>query len=185
MLCLIATSIWGRRLDSESPIRVSPPLIVKGPPNDELLFEVPEDKDEYRPVILNCEAEGFPAPRYSWLKNGKPFYYQTYDDRILMQPGRGILGIVKPVNEDSGQYQCFAENEYGIATSNSVFLRREKLDSFKISAPTTVVGNEGEPFKISCNPPGGYPKPKISWVYFLIQVPLKLLIQKEICGLLT
>uniref|UniRef100_A0A6P7F591 Neuroglian-like n=1 Tax=Diabrotica virgifera virgifera TaxID=50390 RepID=A0A6P7F591_DIAVI len=146
--------------------RVSPPLIVKGPPNDELLFEVPEHKDEHRPIVLKCEAEGFPAPRYSWLKNGKPFYYQTYDDRILMQPGQGTLGIVKPVNEDSGQYQCFAENEYGIATSNSVFLRREKLDPFKISAPTTVVGNEGEPFKITCNPPGGYPKPKISWVYF-------------------
>ncbi|XP_072402219.1 neuroglian-like isoform X2 [Diabrotica undecimpunctata] len=146
--------------------RISPPLIVKGPPSDELLFEVPEHKDDdSRPIILNCEAEGFPAPRYSWTKDGKPFNYQSYDDRISIQPGRGTLVIIKPVDEDYGQYQCFAKNEYGIATSNSVFLRRDKFDSFNVSAPTTVVGTEGKPFLISCNPPGGYPSPKLNWVY--------------------
>ncbi|CAG9828625.1 unnamed protein product [Diabrotica balteata] len=144
--------------------RISPPLIVKGPPNDEILFEVAEDKDDLRPIVLNCEAEGFPAPRYSWIKDGKPFNYSS-DDRISIQPGRGTLVMIKPVDKDSGQYQCFAENEYGIATSNSVFLNREELDSFDVSDPTTVVGTEGKPFMISCDPPRGYPQPKINWVY--------------------
>lgn len=65
---------------------------------------------------------------------------------------------------DIGQYQCFAENEFGIATSNSVFMRKAELNSFKNQQPLPLTGNEGEPFKLSCQPPDGWPKPKVYWV---------------------
>lgn len=73
--------------------------------------------------------------RYRWIKNGKRFDWQAYDDRMSQQPGRGTLVITSPRDEDLGQYQCFAENEHGIATSNSVFVRKAELNSFKDEPP--------------------------------------------------
>ena len=40
--------------------------------------------------------------RYSWTKNGKPYEWQVYDDRISQQPGRGTLVITSPRDEDIG-----------------------------------------------------------------------------------
>lgn len=102
--------------------------------------------------------------RYSWIKNGKPYNWQSYDNRISVQPGRGTLLIETPRDEDLGQYQCFAENEHGIATSNSVFLRKSELNEFKDEIPQTQYANEGSPFKLTCHPPDGWPKPIIYWM---------------------
>ena len=45
--------------------------------------------------------------RYTWQKNGKPYDWQVYDDRISQQPGRGTLVITSPRDEDIGMYFCF------------------------------------------------------------------------------
>lgn len=143
----------------------SPPRIVKQPPTDELLFQVAQQANENdKPFIIECEAEGEPAPKYRWIKNGKNFDWQAYDNRISQQPGRGTLVITSPRDEDLGQYQCFAENEWGIATSNSVFVRKAELNSFKEQSRETLVANEGEPFKLTCQPPDGWPKPNVYWL---------------------
>ena len=42
--------------------------------------------------------------RYTWQKNGKPYDWQVYDDRISQQPGRGTLVITSPRDEDIGMY---------------------------------------------------------------------------------
>ncbi|XP_060537044.1 neuroglian isoform X2 [Cylas formicarius] len=144
----------------------SPPLIVKQPPTDEVLFQVEQSGENDKPFYIECEAEGEPAPKYYWIKNGKPFDWQAYDDRISQQTGRGTLSIAKPSEVDIGQYQCFAENLYGIATSNSVFMRKAELNSFKTQQPISLTGNEGEPFKLTCEPPDGWPKPIVHWIYF-------------------
>ncbi|CAH1103068.1 unnamed protein product [Psylliodes chrysocephalus] len=143
----------------------SPPYIVKQPPTDEVLFQVESNGENDKPFYIECEAIGEPAPKYYWIKNGKPFAWQTYDDRISQQTGRGTLSITKPSDVDLGQYQCFAENQYGIATSNSVFMRKAELNSFKTSQPLTLTGNEGDPFKLTCSPPDGWPKPIVHWIY--------------------
>lgn len=42
----------------------SPPQIVKQPPSDELLFQVVQRIDENdKPFVIECEAEGEPAPK--------------------------------------------------------------------------------------------------------------------------
>lgn len=103
--------------------------------------------------------------RYRWIKNGKPFEYSSYDNRISQQAGRGTLVISAPRDEDLGQYQCFAENEWGTAASNSVFVRRAELNNFKESDGQQVVkADEGKPFKLTCEPPDGHPKPKVYWM---------------------
>ena len=41
--------------------------------------------------------------RYRWEKNGKPFNWQVYSNRMLEQPGRGTLVITSPRTEDIGE----------------------------------------------------------------------------------
>ena len=42
----------------------SPPYIIKQPPTDEVLFKVKARADENdKPFVIECEAEGEPAPR--------------------------------------------------------------------------------------------------------------------------
>jgi hypothetical protein len=46
----------------------SPPRIIKQPPTDELLFQVAQQQNENdKPFIIECEAEGEPAPKYVFL----------------------------------------------------------------------------------------------------------------------
>ncbi|ALC49261.1 Nrg [Drosophila busckii] len=143
----------------------SPPKITKQPPTDELLFKVAQaNKESDKPFIIECEANGHPEPEYRWIKNGKKFDWQAYDNRMLRQPGRGTLVITSPKDEDLGQYQCFASNEFGVATSNSVFVRKAELNAFKDEAARSVQANEGEPYSLQCEAPDGWPKPTVNWL---------------------
>lgn len=46
----------------------SPPRMVKQPPTEELLFQVAQQQNENdKPFIIECEAEGEPAPKYVCL----------------------------------------------------------------------------------------------------------------------
>lgn len=142
----------------------SPPRIIKQPPTDEMLFQVAQPGENDKPFVIECEAEGEPSPKYRWIKNGKKFEWQTYDDRMSQQPGRGTLVIKSPRDEDLGQYQCFAENEHGTATSNSVFVRKAELNSFKDETAKTIDVDEGSPLKMQCQPPDGWPRPNVYWL---------------------
>ncbi|XP_073957141.1 neuroglian-like [Choristoneura fumiferana] len=160
LICLAAVALH------TSALQTSPPRIVKQPTVEELLFQVAQPGEADKPFIIECEAEGEPAPKYRWIKNGKPFEYTSYDNRISQQPGRGSLVVTNPKDEDLGQYQCFAYNEWGTATSNSVFVRKAELNSFKETdgSQKTVQAQEGLPFKLACHPPDGWPKPNVYWM---------------------
>lgn len=42
----------------------SPPRIIKQPPTDELLYQVAQQQNENdKPFLIECEAEGEPAPK--------------------------------------------------------------------------------------------------------------------------
>nr|XP_034837376.1 neuroglian isoform X3 [Maniola hyperantus] len=153
-------------LSQAAALLTSPPRIVKQPTVEELLFQVAQPGEVDKPFIIECEAEGEPAPKYRWIKNGKPFEYTSYDNRISQQPGRGTLVVSAPRNEDLGQYQCFAYNEWGTATSNSVFVRKAELNSFKETdgPQQTINAQEGLPFKLTCEPPDGHPSPNVYWM---------------------
>ncbi|XP_075063727.1 immunoglobulin superfamily DCC subclass member 4 isoform X2 [Mixophyes fleayi] len=56
-----------------------------------------------------CRAEGDPEPTISWLKNGQAL---LSNGRVRIQP-RGSLVITQIALEDSGYYQCVAENILG------------------------------------------------------------------------
>ncbi|XP_022162397.1 neuroglian-like isoform X2 [Myzus persicae] len=98
------------------------------------------------------------------MKNGKNFDWQAYDDRIAQQPDSGSLVITKPRDEDFGQYQCFAENAWGIATSKSVMVVKAELNLFNNEPNLYIDAQEGEPFKLTCHPPTAWPKPTVIWL---------------------
>lgn len=147
-----------------SPTNItSPPTMIKQPGHEQL-YQVSAGDEIDHPFTLVCEAQGSPEPRYWWTKNGVRFDYVAYDKRISQKPKSGTLIFTKPDNVDEGLYQCFAENEYGISMSNSVFLRRSELSSFPEERPREFYVDEGEPYSIDCSPPSGYPKPTIFWM---------------------
>ncbi|XP_050425383.1 neuroglian isoform X2 [Adelges cooleyi] len=162
---LCTTALLCIYLATSTSITQSPPRIVKQPAVDELLFQVASQQNENdKPFIIECEAEGEPAPKYRWMKNGKDYNWQTYDDRISQQPGRGSLTVTKPRDEDLGQYQCFADNPWGTATSKSVMVVKAELNAFKDEPEAYIEAQEGEPFKLACHPPTGWPKPNVYWL---------------------
>ena len=55
--------------------------------------------------------------------DGKTFEPSGNDGRIAIQPGVGTLIFARPLERDEAIYQCFAENEVGIALSVKVNLR--------------------------------------------------------------
>lgn len=54
------------------------------------------------PLYAYTNLSLFEIERYRWIKNGKHFDWQAYDDRISQQPGRGSLVISSPRDEDLG-----------------------------------------------------------------------------------
>ncbi len=63
-----------------------------------------------------------------------------------------------------GQYQCFATNEWGTATTNAVFVRKSELNNFKDEPPKTLSVEEGAPYGIDCDSPDGWPNPSVYWM---------------------
>jgi len=51
-----------------------------------------------------------------------------------------------------------------VATSNSVFVRKSDLNSFKEEPALTLSAQEGSPFSLRCQPPDGWPKPSVYWM---------------------
>lgn len=49
------------------PTVTSPPKIVKQPTQEEILFQVAQQGEVDKPFIIECEAEGEPAPKYAHL----------------------------------------------------------------------------------------------------------------------
>lgn len=63
-----------------------------------------------------------------------------------------------------GQYQCFAENTWGVATSKSVMVLKAELNLFNNEPNLYIDAQEGEPFKLTCHPPTAWPKPIVNWL---------------------
>lgn len=71
---------------------------------------------------------------------------------------------MKPNEQDEGEYFCLAENKEGVARSISVDLRRTFLENFKNDLVETIEVQAGQPLKLECKAPNGYPKPSIVWL---------------------
>ncbi|XP_075525706.1 neuroglian-like [Dermacentor variabilis] len=143
---------------------IFPPTLVKQPAREQL-FQVAQSPDETeKPFVLECEATGEPEPTYEWTKNGERLDHASQSDRISQQPRRGSLVFSSPNDADEGLYQCLATNPHGTAVSDPVSLRKAELGQFTEEPPKEVRVREGDPLTLRCDPPTGYPRPKVFWV---------------------
>lgn len=75
-----------------------------------------------------------------------------------------MLTFRKPSEKDEGEYYCIAENKDGTTRSTSVNVRRTYLENFKNDSVQTIEVQVGQPLKLECYAPKGYPKPSIVWL---------------------
>nr|XP_045619391.1 hemicentin-2-like isoform X1 [Procambarus clarkii] len=145
----------------------SPPLILKQSGREVFYDNERSRLRDALPVVLECEADGAPSPKYRWTKDDKAFIWQA-DPRISMEEGTGNLLISDPTMDDNGLYQCFAYNDLGTAVSNPIYLlnitRIEFANDKDESDTYNVEAELGRPFKLSCPEAYGYPTPSLSWV---------------------
>ncbi|XP_060743455.1 protogenin B [Tachysurus vachellii] len=86
-------------------------LTVLVPPS---MVEKPESQTRPRAgtARFSCQAEGMPAPRIKWLKNGEAI---QSNGRIKMYNSKLVITQIIP--EDDAIYQCQAENSQGSVLS--------------------------------------------------------------------
>lgn len=100
---------------------------------------------------------------FRWTKNGEEFNWHT-SKFIDQQPSKGTLIFTQPNDDDQGFYQCFIENDQGVAATNMVNVRRIQLNNIVLTNRETLIVNEGGSITIPCQPYCDLP-PKIDLVW--------------------
>ncbi|XP_036379393.1 contactin-5-like isoform X2 [Megalops cyprinoides] len=103
-----------------------------------------------------CKATGKPRPTYHWLRNGAPVLPQS---RVEMVNGELFIRGVRL--EDSGMYQCIAENKYGAIYSSAELKILASAPSFQ-SSPVRIIATVGKDVSLECSPRAS-PKANITW----------------------
>ncbi|XP_075420230.1 cell adhesion molecule-related/down-regulated by oncogenes isoform X2 [Tenrec ecaudatus] len=110
-------------------------------------------------VHFTCDVHGNPAPNCTWVHNARPVHpsprHQTAGNKLQ------ISGVT---SEDSGLYQCIADNGVGF-TQSTGRLEIKKDSGFKpiiITAPASSKVVDGDIVTLSCKATG-LPLPVIRW----------------------
>ncbi|VDN98408.1 unnamed protein product [Rodentolepis nana] len=114
-------------------------------------------------IVLPCKVKAWPSPKYHWTKNGQDFNWAGNIGRYTKYPGEGTIVLARPGTDDDGQYQCFAENKYGVAVSNVINVKRAEMGQFVDSKIITIRRRIGESATLPCQVPLGYPPPVVTW----------------------
>lgn len=81
-----------------------------------------------------------------------------------MDVPNGTLTFQVPVDDDEGTYQCYAKNKHGFATFNPYVVRKSFLKGFKDDSIDVIEARAGQPLKLDCKSPDGYPNPSLYWM---------------------
>ncbi|XP_065551612.1 hemicentin-2 [Lathamus discolor] len=103
--CLVQGAGTETRKDFLVLVRVAPRITSVGVPSEHSVLEGGG-------VMLECQAEGQPPPRISWLKDGQPLELQP-PSHARMSPDGSSLLLEGLQAADSGAYTCLARNSAG------------------------------------------------------------------------
>ncbi|KAM9220764.1 cell adhesion molecule-related/down-regulated by oncogenes isoform 4-T4 [Dugong dugon] len=112
-------------------------------------------------VHFTCDVHGNPAPNRTWFHNAQPIHPSPR----YLTTGNG-LKISSVTMEDSGLYQCLADNGIGFEQSTGR-LDVEKDSGFKpviITTPVSAKVVDGDVVTLSCNA-SGLPVPAVRWYH--------------------
>ncbi|NXS61929.1 CDON protein, partial [Brachypteracias leptosomus] len=106
-----------------------------------------------------CDVHGSPAPRLAWLHNAAPL---RLSPRHLLVGNR--LRIRSVTHQDTGFYQCLADNGLGfVQSTGSLHVQPGKGSRpVIVSPPTSTTVVNGGDITLSCNATG-LPIPTIRW----------------------
>ncbi|KAL2093610.1 hypothetical protein ACEWY4_010922 [Coilia grayii] len=111
---------------------------------------VSAERDIGSSYTMTCEATGKPRPHVHWLKNGHPY-------------GKHDPTFSKLTFEDSGMYQCIAENRHGVIYANAELRVFASSPTFEHSpVKRRILGARNGRVVIECRPRAA-PKPVFSW----------------------
>ncbi|XP_035384811.1 hemicentin-1 isoform X2 [Electrophorus electricus] len=110
-------------------------------------------------ALLECHADGSPAPNISWLKDSQPLH--PNGTHTLLSSGR-TLQILNAQVTDTGRYACVADNVAGSA---------EKYFNLNVHVPPSIAGMSRENatvvvnnyISLSCETTG-IPPPTLGWL---------------------
>ncbi|XP_061153333.1 hemicentin-1 isoform X4 [Syngnathus typhle] len=111
------------------------------------------------PLILECEAGGYPPPSLTWLRDGVPV--QHGDNVRVLDQGRKIE-ILSATVSDSGRYVCVATSVAGETevTYDVIVLVPPIIDGGDEMTDSTVLIHN--PLELDCHATGT-PPPTITW----------------------
>lgn len=107
------------------------------------------EKDLSSDYTMSCKASGKPKPRIRWLKNGEPFE-------------REEMRFSSLTFDDSGMYQCIAENHRGVIYANAELRVFACAPTFEHNPVKRVLAARNGRVVIECRPKAA-PKPTFSW----------------------
>ncbi|XP_047561044.1 hemicentin-1 isoform X2 [Lutra lutra] len=149
----VATNIAGdHKKEFEVTIHVPPTIKSSGLSERAIV--------KYKPITLQCIANGIPNPSITWLKDGQPI--NTAQGNLKIQSSGRVLQIAKALMEDAGRYTCVATNAAG-ETQHHLQLHVHEPpsleDAGKMLNETVVLNN---PIQLECKAAGN-PLPAITW----------------------
>ncbi|KAM4885460.1 contactin-2 [Sylvia borin] len=106
----------------------------------------------------SCVASGKPRPTVRWLRDGQPL---TSQNRIEVRGGE--LRFSKLVQEDSGMYQCVAENKHGTVYASAELTVQALAPDFRLNPVKRLIpaARSGKVI-IPCQPRAA-PKATVLW----------------------
>ncbi|XP_069551350.1 contactin-1a isoform X1 [Brachyistius frenatus] len=107
------------------------------------------EKDLSSDYTMSCTASGKPKPHIRWLKNGKPVSGKEMRFRSLTL-------------DDSGMYQCIAENRHGVIYANTELRVFASAPMFENNQVRRVLAAKNGRVVIECRPKAA-PKPAFYW----------------------
>ncbi|XP_063127931.1 protein sidekick-1 isoform X2 [Rattus norvegicus] len=131
---------------------IEPPYFT-AEPESRILGEVEETVD------IPCRAMGVPLPTLQWYKDAVPLS-KLQNPRYRVLPSGG-LHIQKLSPEDSGIFQCFANNEGGEIQTHT-YLDVTNIAPAFTQRPVDTTVTDGMTAVLRCEVSGA-PKPAITW----------------------
>ncbi|KAG8518080.1 Contactin-2 [Galemys pyrenaicus] len=105
-----------------------------------------------------CAAAGKPRPTVRWLRNGEPLASQTRVEVLA-----GDLRFSRLSLEDSGMYQCVAENKHGTIYASAELAVQALAPDFRLSPVRRLIpAARGGKISIPCEPRAA-PKAVVLW----------------------
>ncbi|XP_033938452.1 LOW QUALITY PROTEIN: contactin-2 [Pseudochaenichthys georgianus] len=109
-------------------------------------------------LLWSCVASGKPRPSIRWLRNALPLSTQ---DRVVVNGAR--LKISNLALEDSGMYQCVAENKHGTIYSTAELRVQVQAPDFRLNPVRRLIpAARGGQVMMECRPRAA-PKPSLFW----------------------